>query len=107
MDSIDIALFLAYALTILAALAAVAFPIFNAVSDPKNLIKSGIGVGALLVIFLVSWAISDNEVTPLYIEKEVGADLSKFVGGLLTMMYVLTLGAIGGIIYTEVSKSIK
>lgn len=107
MDSIDIALFLAYALTILAVVGAVAFPIFNAISDPKALIQSGIGVGALLVIFLVSWAISDNEVTSLYIEKGVGADLSKFVGGLLTMMYVLTIGAIGGIVYTEVSKTLK
>ncbi|MFY0625732.1 MAG: hypothetical protein JXR07_05535 [Reichenbachiella sp.] len=107
MDSIDIALFLAYALTILAVVGAIAFPIFNAISDPKQLIKSGIGVGALLVVFLVSWAISGAEVTELYIEKEVGADLSKLVGGMLTMMYVLTLGAIGGIVYTEVSKTIK
>jgi len=107
MDSIDIALFLTYALTILAVIAAVGFPIFNAMGNPKGMVKSGIGIGALFVIFLVSWAISGSEVTKVYIEFGVGASLSKFIGGMLTMMYVLAFAAIGGIVYTEVSKTIR
>jgi hypothetical protein len=107
MDTIDIALYLSYALTILAGLAAIAFPLINSVGDPKTLTKSGIGLGALLLVFLISWAISGSEVTALYTEFEVGASLSKFIGGILIMMYVLTGIALGGILYTEVTKSMK
>lgn len=107
MDSIDIALYLAYTLTILAGVAAIAFPLISSVGDPKSLVKSGIGLGALVLIFLISWAISGAEVTAVYEEFEVGASLSKFIGGILTMMYVLTGIAIVGIVYTEISKSLK
>ena len=58
MDSIDIFLYISYILTILAAIASIAFPLVNAAGNPKSMIKSGAGVGALLVIFLVSWLLS-------------------------------------------------
>lgn len=107
MDFIDVALFISYAFTIIAALAAIIFPIINSVGDPKSLAKAGIGVGALLVVFLISWGISGAEVTPEYMEFNVDAGLSKFIGGILTLMYILTGVAIVGIIYTEISKSLK
>jgi len=105
MDSIDIFLYIAYALTILAAIAAIAFPIVNSMSEPKSLIKSGIGIGGLLVIFLISWVISGNEFTA-YQASEFGisASLSKFVGGMIIMMYLLIAVALGGILYTSFSK---
>mgnify|MGYP003649590157 FL=1 len=108
MDSIDIILYISYALTILAAVAAIVFPIINSVSDPKSMIKSGLGLVALVVVFGVSWALSGNEFTE-YQASEFGmnASLSQFVGGILTMMYLLTGIAIVGIIYTEFSKMIK
>ena len=107
MDSIDIALYIAYTLTILAGVAAIAFPLINSVGDPKTMVKSGIGLGALLLVFLISWAISGSEVTAVYEEFEVGAGLSKFIGGILTTMYILTGIALAGILYTEVSKQLK
>ena len=108
MDSIDIILYISYALTILAALAAIVFPLINSLGNPGSLIKSGIGLGVLVVVFLVAWAISGSEFTE-YQASEFGmtASLSKFVGGLLTMMYLLTGIAIIGIIYTEFSKMLK
>lgn len=108
MDSIDIALYLSYGLTILAAIAAIVFPIINSIGEPKSLIKSGIGFGALVLVFLIAWGISGSEFTD-YQANEFGmtASLSKLVGGLLTMMYLLTGIAVIGIVYTEVSKIIK
>lgn len=105
MDSIDIFLYFSYALTIVATIASIAFPLVNAAGDPKSLIKSGAGVGALVVIFLVGWLISGNDYTA-YQASEFGitAGLSKFVGGLLIMMYILTGIAVVGIIYTAFSK---
>lgn len=107
MDSIDVALYIAYALTILAGLAAIVFPIINSITDPKSMAKAGAGLGALVVVFLISWAISGSEVTAVYQEFEVDASLSKFIGGMLSMMYILTGIALVGIVYTEVSKAIK
>lgn len=108
MDSIDIILYVSYALTILAAIAAIVFPIINSVSDPKSMIKSGLGLVALVVVFGISWALSGSEFTE-YQASEFGmnATLSQFVGGILTMMYLLTGIAIIGIVYTEFSKMIK
>lgn len=107
MDTIDIALFISYGLTILAAAAAIIFPIVNSISQPQTLIKSGIGLGAILVVFLLSWAISGNEVSKEYAEFGVQEGLSKFIGGLLIMMYALIALALGGIVYTEISKAVK
>jgi hypothetical protein len=107
MDSIDIVLYVSYTLTLLAALAAIVFPIINSVDDPQSLKKAGMGVGGLLLIFLISWGISGSEVTTMYASKGVDEGLSKFVGGILTMMYLLIFVALGGIVYTEVQKVLK
>ncbi len=105
MDSIDIFLYIAYALTLLAAIAAIAFPIINSISEPKTLVKSGIGIGGLLIVFLISWAIAGDSFTA-YQASEFGIDasLSKFVGGLIILMYFLVGIAITGILYTSFSK---
>lgn len=105
MDSIDIALYASYILVLVAAVAAVVLPLIQSLDDPSSLIKSGIGLAALVVVFLIGYAISGSEVLPSYAEFNVDAGLSKFIGGLLTMMYILIFVAIGGIIYTEVAKS--
>lgn len=107
MDSIDIALYVSYTLTALAAIAAVGFPIINSMNDPKSMVKAGMGVGALLVVFLLSWLISGDEVTAVCIEFDVNAGVSKMIGGALTMMYLMIFLALGGIVFTEVSKSLK
>lgn len=107
MEKVDIALYVAYALTLLAGLAAIVFPIINSISDPKSMLKAGAGLLALGVVFVISWALSSNEVTATYTEFNVGESLSKFIGGLITMMYALIGIAVVGIVYTEVSKAIK
>lgn len=105
MDSIDIALYASYILVLVAAVAAVVLPLIQSLDDPSSLVKSGIGLAALVVVFVIGYAISGSEVLPSYAEFNVDAGLSKFIGGLLTMMYILIFVAIGGIIYTEVAKS--
>lgn len=101
MDLIDIGLFASYLLIIVCALAAVVLPLAQALGDPQSLIKSGIGVGVVLVIFLVSYLIADPN-TP-----GVSTGISKTVGGGIITTYIFIFAAIGGIIYTEFSKMIK
>ena len=107
MDFIDISLFIAYALTALAALAAIIFPAIHIANDPKQFVKTGAGIGSLVLIFVISWALAGAEVTEVYTKFNVGESTSKFIGGCLITMYVSLFVAVGGILYTEIVKAIK
>ena len=100
-------MYLGYGLLIVCIAAAVILPLINALDDPQSLMKSGMGLGALVLIFLLSWAIAGSELLPVYTAFGIDEGLSKFVGGVLTTMYTLALVAIVGIIFTEVSKALK
>lgn len=103
----EFGLYLAYILFGIGLIAAIVLPLVKALDEPKQLVKAGIGLGGLLVVFLISWAIAGNEVTNMYTEKGVGVGLSKLVGGVITMMYLLMGIAVVAIVYTEISKSLK
>jgi FtsH-binding integral membrane protein len=104
---IDPALYITYVLIIFGAAAAVLLPFIQSLSNPKALAKTGIGIVALVVVFFIAYSISGAEVTPTYVERGVDANLSKTVGGMLTMMYILLFGAVIGIVVTEISKAVK
>ncbi len=107
LDIIDIALFSAYGLVIVGALLAVGFPIYLSSKNPASLKESAMAFAGLLIMFLVGYLISGNEVLPTYIEFGVDAGLSKFIGGMIILVYLLAGVAIGGIIYSEFSKTFK
>jgi hypothetical protein len=107
MDGFDIVLYIAYGLTIIAAIGSVLLPLINSLGNPKSLIQTGIGIGSLLLIFIISYALSGNEVTATYKDFDVDAGGSKTIGGMLTMMYLLIGIAVIGIVYTEVTKIFK
>ncbi len=104
---INIGLYVSYVLLGLAILSSIVLPLINSLDDKAALIKAGIGIGIIIALYGISWAISGNEVTEAYIKRDVGEGISRAVGGSLIMMYVLFLVAIVGIIYTEISKVIK
>jgi len=101
-------LYLAYILTTVGVLLAVVLPLIKSLDEPKNLIVSAVGVGILLVIYGIGYAISGSEITARYIEVGVeDPGLSKMIGGMLTMVYILLGVAAAGIAYTELNKAIK
>ena len=104
MDSFDIILYLGYALVIFAFVAAVLLPLISAIGDPKSLLKSGIGVLFIIVLFFIAYAFSGSEVTQEYAKFNVGPELSKTVGGTLIMAYMLLGFAVAGILYTEIKS---
>ncbi len=104
---IDFALYLGYGLIGIAALAAIVLPMIGAVNDPKSLAKSGIGIAALLVVFLLGYLISGSEVTSVYPQFGVDASLSKTIGGAVTMMYLMLTIVFVAILYSEISKLFK
>ncbi|MCK5467995.1 MAG: hypothetical protein KAI99_05800, partial [Cyclobacteriaceae bacterium] len=98
MDSFDIFLYLAYTLVIIAFVAAILLPLIGAIGNPQSLLKSGLGVLFIIVLYFIAYAISGSEVTQSYSQFNVGPELSKTVGGTLIMCYFLLGFAIVGIL---------
>lgn len=103
----DIGLYISYALILIALAAAVVLPLINALKSPKDLLKSLMGIGALVVIFLISFGLSGSEVTAKYIAQGVGEGSSKLIGAGLTMFYIVFFVAILGIVFSEINKALK
>lgn len=100
MDIIDIGIYASYLLIILCALAAIGMPLVQSFGDPKSLVKAGVGVAGLVVVFAVSYGIADP------VAEGASAATSKFVGAGIITTYVAFFAAIIGIVYTEISKII-
>ena len=96
---IDVGLFLAYILIGVCALTAVGMPLVRAFGDPQSLKKIGMGVGAIIVVFIIAFIIADGTVY-----EKASSSTSKRVGAGLITMYILAFLAIGGIVYTEIKK---
>lgn len=107
MELIDIGLYVAYLLLGLGVLAAIILPLINSLSQPKSLMKAGIGVAVIAVLFIIGYAVADSGITAKYTTLGVGEGTSKFVGGALITMYILFIIAIIGIVITELNKAIK
>ncbi len=107
LDLVDIILYFGYGMVIVAAVLAVGFPLYIASKNPKSLVGTGVGLGSILVLFLVAWLLSGSEVYSSYAEFGVDASLSKFIGGMLNLVYILAGLAVVGIVYSEVSKGLK
>ncbi|MDN5212259.1 hypothetical protein QQ020_09370 [Fulvivirgaceae bacterium BMA12] len=105
---VEFGLYLTYILVGVAVLAVIVLPLINAFSNPKTLVTSGIGLAALLVIFLISWGLSSYDaVSAKAAEQGLTSGGVQRLGGVLTMMYLLLAAAIVGIVVTEVGKIFK
>lgn len=107
LDLVDIILYFGYGMVMVGAVLAIGFPLWIASKNPKSLVGTGMGLGSILVLFLIAWLLSGSEVYSSYTEFGVDASLSKFIGGMLILVYMLVGLALIGIIYSEVSKSLK
>lgn len=109
MDIYDIALYVGYFLAIIGVVAAVLLPLVNSLGNPKSLVKTGIAVVALLVVFGVAYSVSDNEVTARFAAEpfNLTPGASQFSGGLLIATYFLFVIAFVSIFVNEISKAIR
>jgi hypothetical protein len=82
--------------------------LINSFGNPASLLKSGLGLVVLVVVFGIAWAMAGIDFTAVQAEEfDMTASKAKLVGGILIMMYILTGIAVVGIVYTELSKMIK
>ena len=102
---LDVGLYILYALLFVAVATAIIFPLINSFSNPSGLLKTGIGLGVILVLFGISYAISGSELTRTAIGAGLTESTVKLIGAGLIMFYIVLVGAVLALIYSEISKA--
>lgn len=100
-------LYAAYALAGLALVLAIVLPLISALSNPKALLGSAVGLIGIAIVFFIGYSIANDEVTTIYTKFGITDSSSKFIGGALITMYILVLLALVSIVFTEVTKIFK
>ena len=77
--------------------------------DPKKQLGILVGLGALIVVFIVSYALSSGTDIPKELFEKTGSDYSssKLIGACMYVVYILFAGVILSALYAEISKKIK
>lgn len=104
---LDAGLYIGYALVGIAILSGLFMPLLQALKSPSNLVKSGISVGILAVVFFVSYFLSGSEITASGTLMGITESSSKLIGAGLIMFYITFVFAVIGIVYSEINKALK
>ncbi len=104
---LDIGLYLSYLLLGLATVAAIVLPAINIARNRKSLVQSGIGVGALTVLFVIAYALSGDEVSASAAALGITPTVSRLIGAGLIMYYITQVVAVLGLVYSEVNKALN
>ena len=104
---IDIMFIVTYILLGVSVIGAIVFPIINMIGDFKKAKGSLVGIGIVAVLFIISYALSGNEVLESYEKFGVTATSSRIIGASLIMMYIMSIGAIVMAVLGEVYKAFK
>jgi hypothetical protein len=102
-----IAMGLSYVLTVAMVLAVVFSAVLNYIQNPKMLVRALMGLGVLVVVFLVGYALAGNEVTLNYEKFDVTASQSKLIGGILNATYILVIVAVVAYLYSSINSLLK
>ncbi len=101
-------LWLAYILFFVAVGTGIILPLLHILKSPKSLVKTGMALGGMLVVFGIAYWLAGAEITPKYEALGVKTEFSsKMIGAGLTMFYLIFFIAILGMIYSEISKAFK
>ncbi len=109
MDTYDILLYGSYILIIVGAAVGILMPLFKSLDNPKGLLKTGVGIVGIALIFFVSYSMASSEVLPKFEAEPFNMTpmLAQVVGGVLFTTYFLAITALVGIVLTEINKAIK
>ena len=104
---LDLGFYIFYALLFIAVALTVVFPIIHMLREPSTLIRSAIGVGVVVVLFVISYALSDSEVNLKAAAVGVTPTSSRLIGAGLIMFYITLVLSVLALIYSEISKALK
>jgi len=97
-----------YILLGIATVTAVVFPIITMAQNPKKAKNAVIGIVALAIICGISYSLSGNEeIFDANAKLLADSSISQISEGGLIATYILLAGAVGVIIFSEVSKIFK
>jgi hypothetical protein len=96
-----------YALFVIGAATAIIFPIISMIKHPKAAKSAFIGVLALVLVFVLAYALAGDEMTEKYADFISGPDASRRVGTGLIAFYILAIGAVGVTVCSGISKLFK
>lgn len=105
--NLDLLFYMVYGLSMLGVAGVIFGFVFNSITNPQSLIKSGASVLVLGVLFAVAYyGMATNEVytKPL---PEIGAGLSQFIGGMLFLTVLLFIAAFLSIIAAWIIKLVR
>ena len=104
---LDLGFYVFYALLFIAIASMLVFPVIHMLREPSMLLRSAIGIGVVAVLFVVSYALADSEVTLKAAAVGVTATSSKLIGAGLIMFYITLVLSGLALIYSEISKALK
>lgn len=106
-NAISPGLYVAYILFGIALVACIVLPLINTLKNPNVLVKSGISLGVLAVLFGISYAIADGKpsaISTAFGESEFSV---RLISAGLIMFYIAMILAVLGLIYSEINKALK
>lgn len=87
---------------------ALIFPIINIITHPKNAIRVLIGLGALVLIGIIAFAMSGNEFDALQLRAlDISETGSRQIGAALIGTYFIAGASVLAILYAEISNIFK
>ena len=101
---INIGIIVTYLMVGFATIATLAFGVKKMIQNNKDANKTLYTIGGLLIICALAYFLSSSEVLNSYEKYEITSTVSKRVGMGLNMFYLLGIGAVGAILYTEFLK---
>ena len=104
----DLLLYWGYILLIIVIVATLLAAIGNILLKPKGSLKVVIILAVMVVVGIISYALSSNELSAAQLEKmQITASTSKLVGAGLYFTYFMAAVALISIIYSAVSRMFK
>ena len=100
-------IYLAFTVLGIVVLSTVVFSLMNLFSNKDKLKKAGISIGSFLAVIIVAFILSEGVETPMQDGKVLSAAGSRLVETGIRTFYLLTLIAVGIMIFNSVRKLIK
>jgi len=97
----------AYILFGVAAVFALGFPLIKSILNPKNLKKAIIPIVAFAAFFFIAYNLASAETFEIIGEETPSADIFKYAGTMIHMVYLLAGGAFLAIIFSEIAGAFK
>ncbi|WP_339605763.1 hypothetical protein [uncultured Roseivirga sp.] len=114
---IDLGLYASYILLGVATVAAIVMNLLNSLGNPKSLIKSGIGIVVLGLIFFIGYSMAPAEIDLVSqrafeankVDPSAASTLTTYrlIGGAMTTTLVLLVVAVVGLVYSSIARVVR